>query len=89
MKELKNYAITVRITDRQQKPAHLQGAKTDERVSWEDEIEAKRCEDEDQARLAIMMHYSGVYPAKQYKLEIVTVRETLIIPDRKLILPGE
>lgn len=87
MAELKNYLITVRITDRQRKPDHLQGIQSEERVNWEEEVEAKKFENEEQARLAIMMHYSNIYPAKKYKLEILSARETLIIPNNKLILP--
>lgn len=89
MDELYNYIIKVKITDKQMKPQHLQGERTNERVFWIDEVEANKFPDEETAKLAIMLQYKGVYSPKQYTLEIVSIRESLIIPQSNLILPEE
>jgi hypothetical protein len=89
MKEVKNYSVRIRITDRMRKPDHLQGQSTKERVNWVEEIEAKGMENEEQAQLAILMHLEEVWPESKYKKELLNIRETLILPQEGLILPED
>jgi hypothetical protein len=89
-----DYKIVVRITDRQLKPGEVQEVQDiqlEDRVTWTETIEANGFQDEEQAKLAVLLQLHNSWSAKKYEIKVESCEVKMIREIKKpdIILPDE